>query len=235
MTMSQSLTQSYTNLLNEEEIKDYIITVTCEHAKVRLAGVIDAESISLPMGANYSSSLATQGLEGGIKGVFKAGLTKMFGNISSGIVDQFHSINSTINTYESSNRLSFSLSMNIYIGKFGNPKKVTEILRQIALLTQPDIRTNGNLMFSHLYDPSIAKELINPLSKTPNFRIFDKSLICVTIGDWFKTCGLYLTSSTPEISTIIDMEGKPLYIKWTCSFESYRVLTADDVAKMIKV
>jgi len=227
------ITRTVYDNLNDEILQDYLVTVSNSYAKIHLAGILEEDTFSISQSAQLSNSMVAQGVEGLAKGAGKALLDKVFkgaGNTLSGL----SSIRSTIKTYESSGEISFSLSFKIYPSKFGNPSSYKEIMRQISKLTQPELTSAGQIMVSHLYDPKMISNMLNPLGDKPSYKLFDGQLVCVTIGDWFKSCGLFCTGNNVSISTRVDLEGKPLYLTWSgATFTPYRILTADDTAKMI--
>jgi hypothetical protein len=223
----------YEEIVNDKEFTDYLVHINCEYAGVKLTGVMTEETFSLAKGMNPSGSLAASASTGTIKGFAKGTLKKFFGNMGSTLIDNgLESVTSTVKTYGSSNETSFSLTLNIYPGKFGNPSSFQEISRQISKLTQPKFL--GSLMTSYLYDNKKLEDLLNPLNVTSSYKIFDGDLICITIGNWFYGCGFFCTSSNENYSTIVDESGKPLALTWNATFTHYRIMDANEIANLIK-
>ena len=226
----------FDNIFN---LQQYKVNIECKYANIKLTGIIDEETISIPLGASLSGSLAAQSREGFLKGFGKALMGKFFGKIGESSVDIIETMGSSIKTYQNGAELSISFSAYFFPGRDFNPKNYKEIIYQISKLTQPKVKKassvlgkavtgNAHILYSALYDPSDTKKFATDPTA------FDQDLICITIGSWFSKCGLFCTSANTEISTIVDENNKPFYVKTHFTFVPYRMQTYDDIKKMFR-
>ena len=220
-----------------DELTDYYVIISADGkplggpANVKLVGILDGEEISFSNSSNWDQ--ATVGnifgkvLKGGARG-----FVGLFTGEAGKSLLNYETFAESIKGYSGSGNSSFSISMNIFREKFGNPKSYREIEKQLGMLTQPNLEDMSkltNALKSDLYTPS-SEIKIQKGQRSP----FDGQLIHVQIGDWFLMTGLYCTNVTRNYSTITDLDGQPLYLKVSFSFESSRVLSAEEIAKCFK-
>jgi len=211
--------------LNRGKLDDYIVIISGGGAYI--GGVIDSETLSIPLGMSPSNSIAASGKEGAIKGVLKGLGKKLFGGVAENIIDEsVKRVGSTVKTYGDTNEIGISFDVKVIPGKYGAPGSYNSITSSLARMTQPKF-TEEDVMVSYLYDPGIVGELLT------NPRALDGLLLHVSIGNWFQADGLFATSVSPSYSTIIDEMGKPLFMTISFSFQPYRQLNADEVAKWL--
>jgi len=212
------------NVFNKDFLSKFLVIVSAPYAGVNITGYINTESMSFPTGMT-PDSITTMGhlLEslgwGAIKGLLK--------KISGSDVEREHSIRDSVKGYGVPNDISFSLSIDILLGRDGNPSSVQELMTNINKLTMANVDKAG-LYGTYLYDDQMLKNLFH------DYTIFDGQLIHLSIGDWFEASGLLCTSANPTLSTITDDMGVPLFVKVDFTFQPYRKLTAEEFASFFK-
>ena len=214
--------------LDAEDISDFIVFISSQYAGVDIIGLLKDETFNIPLGASLSGSLAAQAKEGVLKGINKAVLKKLFGG-GGGLLDEaYTSIHSTIKTYGESTPFTISFAIDIIPDMYGN-KSYKELLSQLTKLTAPRIGGgDAGYLYSYLYNPLSTSSFIK------DYNSFDNDLICVSIGNWFKKCGLFCTTATVQQPTILDEDGIPSFITVNFTFEPYRMQTAEDIMKCFK-
>lgn len=205
-----------------DQFPDYLVQVINSHTGDTISGLIDNEEFTYTLGANVSGSLAAGGLEAGVKGVASAVAQRALGGMGKTIINNFKTSLSTYKSYEDSQDSNFSISMHIFPGKSGNGE-YPSIVEGIAKLTQPNTE-DSRFLQSYLYDPADIKKLAT--AEDP----FKGKLIHVSIGNWFLATGLFCVSAPPSFSKFVDVEGKPLYMRWDATFTPYKTLNAKEIA-----
>ena len=239
------------NTIDKNIAEDFLVIISLRgiSADSKICGVLNNTEFSLSNSASYSEGFSNAGVKmvaDAFNKVTKNAFEKGTDALSSG------TLNSTVSTYGSSGASGFSISCNIIPGQLGMKYDLKDIVKNITALTQPNIYSKsatgstGKLSVFG-YTPNItatasATSLTSNLySVKDKARLladpyaFDGKLIHVKIGDWFEASGLYCTSAGITNSTILDENGMPLYIKVEFSFQSYRVLSAEEISKMYKV
>lgn len=212
------------NVFNKSFLEKFMTIVSVPYAEINLTGYINMESMQFPTGmtpdsiTNMGQMLEALGW-GAIKGLIK--------KFSGSSIEKEHSIRESVKGYGVPNDISFSVSIDILLGKDGNPSTVKDLMTQLNKLTLANV-DNAGLYETYLYDNSMMKQLFT------DYTIFDGQLIHLSIGNWFEASGLLCTSVNPSLSTITDDNGKPLFVKVDFTFESYRKLTAEELASFFK-
>ncbi len=213
-----------------EQFPDYVVIVQNMKDKTSLMGLYEGDEFSYSLGASLGESslnIATDIAKGAGTSV----VNHVAGGAAGAVLDiaKGHTTNiaSTLRGYDSANPTPFSLSFHVFRGhgQGNNPNTYKGIAQRYAKWTQPKLG-KGGIMTSHLYDVEDMDAIV-----TGNLDKFKNALISVQIGDWFEASGLFCEGVTPTYSTIVDKDGQPIYLKLTCSFVPYKVLTPEEVAE----
>jgi len=202
----------------EEGMEDYIVVVNSPAGTIS-GYMTEGSKVTLTTSSDWSPGSFTGAVDKGIQGV-KNYVTKLV----TGEGLKTTSIGQTIKTYSSSAVGGFSVSFMCIPGKLSCGSYTDEI-NKLSKLTLP--KSNKGTMESNLYTTSLTKQIFK------GNDVFKGGLIHVSIGSYFHASGLYCTSTSYEMSEIIDDEGKPLYMNVSLSFSPYRVLTADELSSWI--
>lgn len=145
--------------------------------------------------------------------------------VKSGIDKGFKTVLSTYQTLDDVGYSDFKVDLNLFPHKFGNGS-YSQILNILGRMTMMD--TSTKFMIPYLY----TVDALTALAKGED--PFKAGLIHVTIGSWFHAHGLFMTDASTTVSTIVDSDGKPLFAELSCSFQSYKVLNADEYSSWWK-
>lgn len=129
---------------------------------------------------------------------------------------QLKTLHSTISTWMNTEKLKFTLSLRFY-----------------ALQPSDDVRIPIR-RFIHCAYPIFSTSVPALIYAPNNYDFTEKNCLAVKIGKWFKTPPLFLLNDFRfTISKETIPGGNPLYAEGTASFESYRMLSADEVASFL--
>lgn len=129
---------------------------------------------------------------------------------------QIKTLHSTISTWMYTDKLKFTLNLKFF-----------------ALQPSDDVRIPVRRLVHCAYP--IFSESVPAILFAPNgYDFTEKNCLAIKIGKWFKTPPLFLlTDFRFSFSKETITNGTPLYAEGSASFESYRILSADEVASFI--
>jgi len=204
------------NLQNDGIGHDDIATIVAAGAspRINISGIIESGSnLSMATNAEYNGDIISEGASAA-KNIIAAktglsGLVNAAGNSVKNVV-------STRKGYLGGDGGDFSITILFFLGikECGNLSDYKPVIDSLSKLTLPKIGVSG-IMQSNIY------HMQNRLTS---------KLIQVSLGSWFAADGLFCKSGSFDFSPHKDMNGKPLFMRWTGSFEYKEAPTAEIIS-----
>lgn len=208
------------NLVNDGIGSDNIVTIAAMGASpvIKINGILEAGAgLSMSTSAQYNGDLTKEVTEGAIKtGAAKIGL----GGIVSAVAGSIKTKVSTRKGYLEGDGGDFSITLLFFLNvdACGNFQSYRHLVEELSKLTLPKY-IDGGIMTSHIYKSSERDS---------------SQLIQVSIGKWFDATGLFCKSGSFDFSPHKDQDGKPMFLRWSGSFEYKEAPDASTVAKWYK-
>lgn len=216
-----------------EKYKDYVVTVNMPSMiGGSIDGFITEDTFELGTGAEWGPSSITGSYKDALKGFTAkfAGRIPILGKMAQDFISSTKTVNNTINLYESPSDISISFTMNIIQGVNNGSKSYSDLELMLNKLTQPDLDGSEGALLPYMY----SLEDLAPL-QTGSYSGLDAKMASISIGDWFTADKLRINNATRAYSTILNEQGKPLFMSLQITASPYRALSAEEVTKWIKV
>lgn len=196
-----------------------------------LSGVSIAPEVSLGSEAQMDAAIGSQAM-----GIAKGFLTGIAGKVSGiaaeAVRKNFNSLNQSAISWQAGSPMTVSVSFTVF--KRGALAAGTvESYNQLAKITSKMTQTKSDAS-NPIQEPSYYDLLAyNKAIASNDASSLESQLYTVTIGDWFRCPILMPTSQNITYSSYVDLEGAPVFATVSCSFITYRALTADEFAGVI--
>lgn len=225
---------------NLDKYRDYIVVVHCGNSDSTISdiqGLISGSTnVKIDTRAELMSSAASSLVEFG-KNMVEGALSKASSALGSAFGENFQMIGQSAKDWQSGSKFAFDIGFNVFksgLDGVGTTSSFKELNLNLAKMTQSkpvdNIITDKQQSYYDYLDTSNSEELQDRLMGEKEANLFT-----VSIGNWFVCPGLIPISTSISYSPYVDLSGSPIYATVNISFETFRILTAEEWGNIIRV
>lgn len=209
--------------------EDYIITIKTSVGNI--TGIYTIDTLDFSSSALLSPPSATDA-ENFLKGLAAGAVSKVGGEFAAEKIRRSGSVLSQSNGWQGGSPLLLSLNFSVFRRPskgIGTVSSYSEVMDILSKLTQTVSNPRDPLQLPGYYDPVAFNKaiLLNDASE------LESQLITVRIGRWFKCKYLLCNGVNFRFSSRVDDQHQPLFLTVGINFETYRPLTADELASVV--